>query len=76
MTSAPLCGDPNTKTILVSTDLCFGIMHLKINLTALDKESLEKEMIKIGEKPFRAKQIWNWIYARGAMYVKSWKKIM
>jgi 23S rRNA (adenine2503-C2)-methyltransferase len=38
----------------------------KINLTSLDKKELENELIKIGEKPFRAKQIWNWIYARGA----------
>jgi 23S rRNA (adenine2503-C2)-methyltransferase len=37
----------------------------KINLTSLTKENLENEMVKIGEKPFRAKQIWNWIYARG-----------
>ena len=39
---------------------------IKINLTSLDKKELENEIAKIGEKPFRVKQIWNWIYARGA----------
>lgn len=38
----------------------------KINLLSLNKKDLENKMVKINEKPFRAKQIWNWIYARGA----------
>lgn len=37
-----------------------------INLIGLSKKYLEEKLIEIGEKPFRAKQIWNWIYARGA----------
>jgi len=37
-----------------------------INLFSLEKKELENELVKIAEKPFRAKQIWNWIYARGA----------
>lgn len=39
---------------------------VKQNLTHLDKKSLTETLINLGEKPFRAKQIWNWIYARGA----------
>jgi 23S rRNA (adenine2503-C2)-methyltransferase len=35
------------------------------NLTYLTKDQLIEELAKQGEKPFRAKQIWNWIYARG-----------
>jgi 23S rRNA (adenine2503-C2)-methyltransferase len=38
-----------------------------INLIGLSKKYLEEKLIEIGEKPFRAKQIWNWIYARGAL---------
>ncbi len=36
-----------------------------VNLTHLTKEELLSELAKLGEQPFRAKQIWNWIYARG-----------
>jgi len=36
------------------------------NLTHLTKSELEAELGALGEKPFRVKQIWNWIYARGA----------
>ena len=38
----------------------------KKNLTYLTKSELEAELAQLGEKPFRAKQIWNWIYGRGA----------
>ena len=38
-----------------------------INLIGLSKKFLAEKLIEIGEKPFRAKQIWNWIYARGAL---------
>ncbi len=36
-----------------------------LNLTHFTKEELFTELAKLGEPPFRAKQIWNWIYARG-----------
>jgi 23S rRNA (adenine2503-C2)-methyltransferase len=39
---------------------------IKKNLTHLTKEELSKELIALGEKAFRAKQIWNWIYVSGA----------
>ena len=35
------------------------------NLIGLSKEELSKELARIGEKPFRAKQLWQWIYFRG-----------
>lgn len=38
---------------------------MKIELTELTKEELTAEIIKIGEKSFRAKQLWQWIYYRG-----------
>jgi 23S rRNA (adenine2503-C2)-methyltransferase len=37
------------------------------NLIGLDREELAGEMTAIGEKPFRAKQIWHWIYHQGVM---------
>ncbi len=37
----------------------------KKNLIGLSREELAAEMATIGEKPFRAKQIWHWLYNRG-----------
>lgn len=35
------------------------------NLVGLSREQLAAEMQEIGEKPFRAKQLWHWIYHQG-----------
>jgi len=35
------------------------------NLVGLSRERLAHEMEVLGEKPFRAKQLWHWIYYRG-----------
>ncbi len=35
------------------------------NLIGLDRDELAAELAAIGEKPFRAKQLWHWIYHRG-----------
>ncbi len=37
----------------------------KKNLTHFTKDELISELAKLGEKPFRVKQIFNWIYVRG-----------
>jgi 23S rRNA (adenine2503-C2)-methyltransferase len=37
----------------------------KTNLLGLSRAQLEAEMASIGEKPFRAKQVWHWLYNRG-----------
>ena len=34
-------------------------------LVGLTREELAEEMMAIGEKPFRAKQLWHWIYHQG-----------
>ena len=39
----------------------------KIDLVGLSRESLEAEMVAFGEKPFRARQLWRWIYNRGVV---------
>ena len=35
------------------------------DLVGLDRDQLAAELAALGEKPFRARQIWQWIYARG-----------
>lgn len=44
----------------------------KKNLTHFTKDELLETLANLGEKPFRAKQIWNWIYVRG---VKSFDEM-
>jgi len=36
------------------------------SLVGLSRQQLAEEMAAIGEKPFRAKQLWHWIYHQGA----------
>ena len=36
------------------------------NLVGLSREALVAEMAAFGEAPFRARQLWHWIYHRGA----------
>lgn len=40
-------------------------MTQKIELIGLSKEQLSEELIKIGEKAFRVKQFWHWLYWQG-----------
>jgi 23S rRNA (adenine2503-C2)-methyltransferase len=42
------------------------VIKIKKNLTHLTKEEFSQSIVKLGEKAFRASQIWNWIYVRGA----------
>ena len=37
----------------------------KVNLLGLDREGLKRFLAELGEKPFRVKQIMQWIYQRG-----------
>ncbi|CAA7615782.1 Dual-specificity RNA methyltransferase RlmN [Candidatus Terasakiella magnetica] len=39
--------------------------EIKKNLIGLSRAELIDEMARIGEKPFRAKQLWHWMYNRG-----------
>ena len=36
------------------------------NLVGLGREALDAEMSRLGAEPFRARQLWHWIYHRGA----------
>ncbi len=40
-------------------------MTARRNLVGLSRAELAAEMAALGEKPFRAKQLWHWIYHRG-----------
>lgn len=35
------------------------------DIVGLSREALAEELAQIGEKPFRAKQIWHWVYHQG-----------
>ncbi len=37
----------------------------RTELVGLSRQELAEEMTKLGEKPFRAKQLWHWIYHQG-----------
>jgi len=37
------------------------------NLVGLSREALASEMTELGAEPFRARQLWHWIYHRGAI---------
>ena len=41
------------------------MMDKRKNLIGLDRAELAREMTAIGEKPFRAKQLWHWLYHHG-----------
>ena len=38
---------------------------MKIELIGLDKQEFSQIIANLGEKPFRAKQLWQWVYNRG-----------
>ncbi len=38
---------------------------MKKNLIGLSKEELTQTLVDMGEKPFRAKQLWHWLYNKG-----------
>src|SRR5215470_8015046 len=38
----------------------------RCNLVGLGRQALAAEMAEFGAEPFRARQLWHWIYRRGA----------
>ncbi len=47
-------------------DSTFSTSDTRTNLVGLSREALTAALVEFGEKPFRAKQLWHWIYHRGA----------
>jgi 23S rRNA (adenine2503-C2)-methyltransferase len=40
---------------------------MKKNLIGLDRDELSSEITRLGEEPFRAKQLFNWLYNKGVI---------
>ena len=40
-------------------------METKKNIRSLDKTALKEYLVSIGEKPFRASQIYDWMWKKG-----------
>jgi 23S rRNA (adenine2503-C2)-methyltransferase len=47
-------------------DSSLSVQDTRTNLVGLSREALTAALVEAGEKPFRAKQVWHWIYHRGA----------
>jgi 23S rRNA (adenine2503-C2)-methyltransferase len=43
-----------------------AVPDTRTNLVGLSREALTAALVEAGEKPFRAKQVWHWMYHRGA----------
>ena len=58
-------------------------MRMKKDIRAYEYEELQKELERLGEKPFRAKQIYEWLHVKLAdrfdemtnLSVKLWEKL-
>ncbi len=51
----------------ITVDTCSDSgVDTRIELVGLSREELAHEMAAVGEKPFRARQLWHWLYHRGA----------
>jgi len=48
---------------------------IKKNVVGLTKEELKQEFTKINVEPFRAEQVWNWIYVKGVESFADMKNI-
>ena len=44
-------------------------------LIGLAREALAEEMVRLGQKPFRAKQLWHWLYYRGVTNFDAMKNV-
>ncbi len=47
-------------------DSAHTVQDTRTNLVGLSREALTAALVEVGEKPFRGKQVWHWIYHRGA----------
>ncbi|NUB11823.1 23S rRNA (adenine(2503)-C(2))-methyltransferase RlmN [Azospirillum brasilense] len=51
---------------LPATDALSSSLGGRKNLVGLSRDELEAEMLSVGLEKFRARQLWHWIYHRGA----------
>jgi 23S rRNA (adenine2503-C2)-methyltransferase len=66
MTSAVAPSNPTVieKTPLKPAEAAQGLGGV-VNLVGMTREQLTEAVVGLGEAPFRAKQLWHWIYHRG-----------
>ena len=58
---------PATKVTAVLAAIWYNITSMdKIDIKNLSKDGLRKAMVEIGEEPYRAVQIFKWLYKEGA----------
>jgi len=50
----------------MAPDTALPLQDTRTNLVGLSREALTAALVEQGQKPFRAKQVWHWIYHRGA----------
>jgi 23S rRNA (adenine2503-C2)-methyltransferase len=50
-------------------------MIQKLNIIGIAREDLEKELVEAGIPKFRAKQLWHWLYFRGARHFNDMQNI-
>ena len=50
----------------MAPDTVLPLQDARTNLVGLSREALTAALVEQGEKAFRAKQVWHWIYHRGA----------
>ena len=47
-------------------EMFFNEPDTRVELCGLSRDELAAELVRMNEKPFRAKQLWHWIYHQGA----------
>lgn len=52
-------------TVISSSSAAEAAVPQRLNLIGLSREQLAAALAELGEKPFRAKQLWRWMYNRG-----------
>ncbi|HTI85401.1 MAG TPA: 23S rRNA (adenine(2503)-C(2))-methyltransferase RlmN [Alphaproteobacteria bacterium] len=62
--TAPSASTVIEKTPLKPAEAAQGVGGLT-NLVGMTREQLTEEIVGLGEAPFRARQLWHWIYHRG-----------
>ena len=45
------------------------------NIKEYNLEELKQELISLGEKPYRAEQIWNWLYKEKVKQIDEMKNL-
>jgi 23S rRNA (adenine2503-C2)-methyltransferase len=50
-------------------------MSDRINIRSLDRKAIEEQLLEWGEKPFRARQIYDWLWRKGVQHFNQMRNI-